>query len=322
MSYKKLLCISIGLLCVIIIATVVLYVRQKREDSLYSKVARLIENDNIKRVIDILSVLTLIIISFLLIGLELSIFYPDVKWGWIERSTLITAFATILGGFFGFMSAAIGIIGTYGAFYLGANKEKEKELELKKTMLFNLLECSMDRTLKIVKELNDLSINYGKNIYKDDDEEVCEKIRGVMAKVSKNEYDQWFRVAIIAIIAGGEEGISTLPKNKYGYRLQDEFKSLTEEETTNLTTIIYDENWTSYLNCLNNSKDIQNVVNWLNLLRSNAKGYDVIDFLCYRNNIIKVIDENEANVKEGSIRGSLERGRKIVEKYGVEEDWN
>ena len=103
--------------------------------------------------------------------------------------------------------------------------------------------------------------------------------------------------------------------------MQDEFKSLIEEEITNLTTIIYDENWTSYLNCLKNSKDIQNVINWLNLLRSNANGYDVIDFLCHRNNIIKIIDENEPNVKEGSIRGSLERGRKVAEKYGLE-DWN
>ena len=321
MSNQGLMYISIGVLFIIIIGAIVIYEMQLRENSIYNKVTELIENYNIRRIIDIVAILTLVTISFLLVGLELSMFLPDVEWGWLERSTLVTTFATILGGFFGFMSAAIGIIGTYGAFYLGANKEKEKELEFKRTMLFNLLEFSMDRTLKIVKELNDLSINYGKSIYKDEDKYVCEKIRGIMEKISKNEYDQRFRVAIIAIIAGGEEGISTLPKNKYGYRLQDEFKSLIEEEITNLTTIIYDENWTSYLNCLKNSKDIQNVINWLNLLRSNANGYDVIDFLCHRNNIIKIIDENEPNVKEGSIRGSLERGRMVSEKYGLE-DWN
>lgn len=319
MSYKSLICISILLSSVIIIGSLSMYFSQKRENSLYNKITILIENNNLKKMINILSVSTLIIVSILL-GLELSVFCPSVEWAWVDRSTLITTFATILGGFFGFISAAIGIIGTYGAFYLGANKEKEKEEIFKKTMLFNLLEVTINRTSYIVKQLGDMSNNYGINVYCDEEVVVCEKVREIMLKVSKNEYDDMFRFSIGGILDGGSR-ISLLPINKYGNRLQEEFNDLIKQENLNLSVIIYDGNWVSYLDCLKKSKDIQNVINWLNLLRSNSVGNNVVEFLNYRNDIIKLIDDNEPSVKDGSIRGVMERGRKVAEMYDLDEDF-
>lgn len=319
MNDKSLIYISICLLVIIIITVGVLYISQKRVNSLYNKITQLIDNDNIKKMIDIVSILTLVIITIVLIGLELSIFLPSFEWGWLDRNTLITTFATILGGVFGLLGAAIGIIATYGAFYLGVHKEKEKEEKHKKIMLFNLLECTIDKTFCIVKKLSDMSNNYGKTIYMDEDEEVSIRVREVMTKISRDEYDDMFYIAIMAIIGGGQ-GISILPKNKYGNRLQIEFNEFIEQRRLNLSSIVYDENWVSYLDCLNDPKSIQSVINWINLLRDKGSGYNVVDFLNYRNNIIKLIDDNEPSVKEGSIRGLRERNRKLIDELEKNEE--
>ncbi|MCR8745228.1 hypothetical protein [Romboutsia lituseburensis] len=313
MGDMELILISIGLLVAIMGGVGILYWTQKQDNSLYNKVTKLITNGNVKKMVDILTVLTLVMLAILLIALELSIFLPSVEWGWLDRNTLITTFATIIGGFFGFIGASIGIIGTYGAFYLGVNKEKEKEEKHKRTMLFNLLECTVNKTSGIVKVLSDMSNNYGTLVYMDEEEVVCEKVREVMAKVSNDEYDDMFEFAIKAIIFGGQS-ISLLPKNRYGSRLEIEFNELIEQRSLNLNIIIYDENWVSYLDCLNDSKSIQNVINWINLLRNDALGYDVVDFLVFRNKIIKIIDDNEPSVKDGSIRGLRERNRKLIDK--------
>lgn len=103
--------------------------------------------------------------------------------------------------------------------------------------------------------------------------------------------------------------------------MQEEFNDLIKQENLNLSVIIYDGNWVSYLDCLKKSKDIQNVINWLNLLRSNSVGNNVVEFLNYRNDIIKLIDDNEPSVKDGSIRGVMERGRKVAEMYDLDEDF-
>lgn len=316
MSDKILISISMALLVIIITMIGVLYKTQIRDNSLYNKITKLIDNDNVKKMIDIVSIVTLVIITSVLIALELSIFLPSVEWGWLDRNTLITTFATILGGVFGLLGASIGIIGTYGAFYLGIHKEKEKEEKHKKIMLFNLLECTIDKTYCIVKELSDMSKNYGKKIYMDEDEEVSIKVREVMTKVSRDEYDDMFYFAIMAIIGGGQS-ISRLSKNKYGNRLQLEFNEFIEQRRLNLSSIIYDENWVSYLDCLENPKDIQSVINWINLLKTNSDGENVVDFLKYRNDIIKLIDDNQPNVKEGSVRGLRERVRKMHDELGM-----
>ncbi|TQX00181.1 hypothetical protein D1N59_19215, partial [Clostridioides difficile] len=73
-------------------------------------------------------VITISILIFLLLLLFIFIFFPSFKSGFLDRNIMISSIATILGGYLGFVGASIGIIGTYGAFYLGINKEKHQKI--------------------------------------------------------------------------------------------------------------------------------------------------------------------------------------------------
>ncbi|MBN8047283.1 hypothetical protein J0A94_05535 [Paraclostridium bifermentans] len=294
----------IGIIIAICIfgATAYIYKMQKKDKSLYKKVTKLIENDNIRKTVNILTISTLTVVVTLLTSLVLSIFLPSVEWGWVDRNTLITTIATIMGGFFGFIGAAIGVIGTYGAFYLGANSEKQKEENHKKIMLYNLLENTINETSEIVKELHAFSCDYGDR-FNDENRDICKRIHSLMDTIVKDKHDDMFNFAINGIVYAGRNKNFTLPQNLYGRRLQANFNEIKEQCRIDLSRLLYDENWTTYLDCLNDHKKIQIIISWVNLLRNNSQGFNVIDFLRYRNEVIKVIDDEYPMVKDGSVRG-------------------
>lgn len=289
-----------------------IYMMQKKEESLYNEVTKLIENDNIRKMINTLTVSTAVVVVTLLISLVLSIFFPSFEWGWVDRNTLITTIATIMGGFFGFIGAAIGVIGTYGAFYLGANSEKQKEESHKKIMLYNFLEHTIIETEHLVKNLHEYSVRYG-NMFKDEDRDICNRVKSLMDIIVRNKYDNMFYMSIYAIVLGGRTEEFKLPKNRYGARLQAELDSLIDIDRIDLSKLLYDDNWTTYLDCLDDHEKIQTIVNWVNLLRNSLKEVNVLEFLKYRNQIIKVIDEEYPEVKNGSIRGIREKVEETLE---------
>lgn len=178
---KKLIIGSLlAILIVIVARSLIMKVKevQSQDKNLYKDLVGLIDNKSVEEAINKIVILTLVIIAILLISLELSVFLPVFEWGWIDRGVLITSFATILGGFLGFVGALIGVIGTYGAFYLGDKKEKEDkkedknstinfELELLQNLLeFTLqetnllLECMIDEYIKFYNDNNIIDVLY------------------------------------------------------------------------------------------------------------------------------------------------------------------
>jgi len=218
-----------------------------------------------------------------------------------------------------FTAPFIAFSGAYLIFEFGqkkADKEKKlenvKKLEYKKVMLYNFLESTIVGTSKLVKELHHFSCKYG-DVFKEEDRDICRRVQRLMDTVAKDKYDDMFYFTICGIVYAGSNENFTLPKNIYGRRLQCNFNELIEMDRIDLSRLLYDENWTTYLDCLNDHKKIQIIINWVNLLRNNSQGFNVIDFLRYRNEVIKLIDEEYPEVKDGSIRGIMESVEKILE---------
>lgn len=311
MGNIKLILISIGLLVTIIVIVGILYRTQKNDNSLYNEVTKLITNDNVKKMVDILTILTLVILAILLIVLELSIFLPSVEWGWLDRNTLITTFATIIGGFFGFIGASIGIIGTYGAFYLGVNKEKEKEENHKRIMLFNLLDHTITSTNDIYSSLN--------HYYKECVRSATNSGVDIKEKVSKYNQDDKYKDKICLDIDEDAFYIMSAKDSKDSditclIKGLDVYITDSILREKNLSILVYDDNWCSYLDCIKElrekggERDMQRIINWLTFLKEspNSSRIDSLEFILRRRGIRCIIDELNKESKEEGFRGELD----------------
>lgn len=257
-------------------------------------------NGVIRRVIDIVGGIGLFLIVIVIVLSISGLYTRD-----LDGADILTITATILGGYFSFMGGAIAVIGAYLVFYLQneSNNNAEiakqnKELEYKKMMLFNLLDYTILKTDDIYQELNNIYIDYYVSGFKLPTEEGYEnEIRG-------NLYNDCNRIDSLKDSSG---------VRLFTSRLKDEFNGtyLTEY---NLYEHIYDNNWTSYLDCIPSLdeehyiENIQRITAWITLLQNskvegvNFKQIDPINFVKMRRGIDGVIDELAPEIKEKGFR--------------------
>lgn len=282
--------ISIGLLVAIIWIVGILYWTQKKDNSLYNEVTKLITNDNVKKMVDILTVLTLIMLAILLIALELSIFFPSVEWGWLDRNTLITTFATIIGGFFGFIGASIGIIGTYGAFYLGVNKEKHQRISTSYQVMYYMLNNSVQKTYPIVSNIIERYYELNKHmesvLLKNDNIILTGDIEKDLKYLSENKFEGDFNKEKYLISNPFNSPAKDKRMTLVQWNLYKNFKEDIKQEFENIdfSSLIYDDDWYKYIIDLPEAY-IGEITEWINILKFN-KFDDFFDFIHYRNIII------------------------------------
>ncbi|MBH7877551.1 hypothetical protein F1326_17360, partial [Clostridioides difficile] len=135
-------------------------------------ILEIIENEIIRDFLKKFLVITISILIFLILLLFIFIFFPSFKSGFLDRNIMISSIATILGGYLGFVGASIGIIGTYGAFYLGINKEKHQKISTSYQVMYYMLNNSVQKTQEmvegIIEEYHKLTKNkLNKNLCKD-----------------------------------------------------------------------------------------------------------------------------------------------------------
>lgn len=274
--------IGITIAIVIAIAIIVIYKNQKKNDSLYDKVTKLIDNKNVKKMINTLTIFTVIVLTILLILLELSIVLPSFNWEVVDRNTLITSIATIIGGFFGFIGAAIGVIGTYGAFYLGVKKEQEKEIKLSYQLIYYILKNSLVKTEKLTKNIVDsydgledsIKKQFLKGNIKSDIKYISEHFTAEYTFVSKWNSNlipkgmvekQWSSLYLFNIV--NEKLINDIEHKK----------------------LIYNEE--CYKAIIDLPEDyMDNIMTWINNLKFNTFK-DVYEFIETRDNIIAIVEE-------------------------------
>lgn len=157
----------------IVIATIAfyyfLYKLQKRQNSIYNEVIKMIcnnKNNSIKKLSDII----LLIIGIILIILELSILLPDFKWGWIDRSDLIAILGILLSGLTGIIGSVIGIMGAFILFRYQVDCKKKEESIHSSEIIKELLLYTVKETEKIVLSMiNGYFLAYVKGLIVKDD---------------------------------------------------------------------------------------------------------------------------------------------------------
>lgn len=225
----------------------------------------------------------------LLLILGCFMFAPGVKNGILDRDTMITMTATIMSGFLGVTGALIGVMGTYGAFYLGVEKEREEKQNYKQLMLFSLLNYTIKNTYELYDGLNTY---YKKSIRDAIGEGVYLKdILSPYADEIKNDIDE-DAVAIYRAVMDYEE-IKILNSSMGVY-----FNEILLGKI-NLNALVYDKDWSSYLECIlqlrndDVNDDIQRITKWLILIQnySSNDNIDVLEFILLRRGIRKTIED-------------------------------
>lgn len=225
------------------------------------------------------------ILIILVIILLCSIFGPEFEWGIVDRDILISVVPTVLGGYFGFVGAIIGIIGAYFMLKEQLNNEvkqiNEKEnIDLK--MMKNLLEYTVSETDFIISGIcnkySELYSNgFGKGVLRaklkklvDNPNEIIEHL--VCTDVL--EYDK----DILFEIYDEEQGNKIIENKNLGQEIYiDTYRDIHKIFVSFKTykELVYDKSWASYLVAIKNSNkfvydDIQAIIKWLTLLSSDA----------------------------------------------------
>lgn len=209
-----------------------------------------------------------------------------------------------------FIGAVLGVIATYGAFYLGANKEKEKEKKYKKLMLFNLLDYTVFNTKTIYRDLN----NYYKRSIQDANNQGIDliNIMYVLSGLSEDEgvigQELSEDISIIYMFSQNEQ-ITELIRGLNRYFSEHILRQI------DLSDLIYDNNWCSYIDCISDIKDdgvnrdMQRIINWIGTLKrqyTDCTEYEVVNFIMQRECIKKIIDELGKEIKEQGFRSILD----------------
>lgn len=213
--------------------------------------------------------------------------------------------ANILSSIVSFTAPFIAFSGAYLIFEFGQKKadrekkiESDTKLEYKKLMLFNLLDYTILKTDNIYQELNNCYLDYYTSGFKLPTEEGFEnEIRG-------NLYNDCVRIYSLYDRDDVKEFNRMLKSLFNGTYLREH----------HLYEHIYDNNWTSYLDCipsLDNEhyiENIQRITTWIILLQNSKvegisfKQIDPIDFVLKRRGIDGVIDELAPEIKEKGFR--------------------
>lgn len=227
------------------------------------------------------------ILVALVIILLCSIFGLEFDWGIVDRDILIAVVPTILGGYFGFVGAVIGIMGAYLVLKEQLNNEvnkiKDKEnIDLK--MMKNLLEYTVSETDYIIGAICDrysdlYSKYFGEEVLKLKFEKarqniapmiehlICEKPWNDDAYLLHELYkdkDKEYKEIISKMVVN---------ENDYINAYRNIYKSF--NDIKDYKSLVYDKNWNSYLVAIKSNEkfsyeDIQAMIKWIGLINSNV----------------------------------------------------
>ena len=197
-----------------------------------------------------------------------------------------------------FTAPFIAFSGAYLIFEFGQKIEKDKTLEYKKLMLFNLLDYTILKTDDIYQKLNESYVGAYVNGFKLPTE------KGYENEIRGNLYNDCTRI----------HSLRDRDKvKKFQAMLKVDFNDKYLREY-HLYEHIYDSNWTSYLDCIPSLdkehyiENIQRITAWITLLQNskvegvNFKQIDPIEFVMMRRGIDGVIDELVPGLKEKGFR--------------------
>ncbi|EGT3709104.1 hypothetical protein E1H24_20245 (plasmid) [Clostridioides difficile] len=239
-------------------------------------ILEIIENEIIRDFLKKFLVITISILIFLILLLFIFIFFPSFKSGFLDRNIMISSIATILGGYLGFVGASIGIIGTYGAFYLGINKEKHQKISTSYQVMYYMLNNSVQKTQEmvegIIEEYHKLTKNkLNKNLCKDIEKDLKYLYSMSFIKYNNREDYEVF------------ESYEEMSFKEYdGYR---KFKENVKNKilANNFSALIYDENWYNYITDLPELY-VGEITEWINILKFKKDNF--YNFLSYRDLMI------------------------------------
>lgn len=208
-----------------------------------------------------------------------------------------------------FTAPFIAFSGAYLIFEFGQKKADEekklenvKKLEYKKLMLFTLLDYTVHKTENLYEDLNKCY----KGAYSGGLKNDLPVIKGYENEVIGELENDVPRIHTLRGSSNNVKGFASSLKVLFN----DKFL-----RDVHLNEFIYDNNWTSYLDCIPNLRDehkirdIQRITNWLIALQEyKAEGYnrkqiDPIDFILMRRGIKGLIDELAPDIKKNGFRG-------------------
>ena len=233
------------------------------------------------------------ILVALVIILLCSIFGLEFDWGIVDRDILIAVVPTILGGYFGFVGAVIGVLGAYLVLKKQLNAEEEKSND-KQILEIKMMKCLLEYTLcetndvmdKIAGEYCSLYGQYlGSELleFKVEDKNMkLDKLIEDLISYDPKERDiEFFKELYKEPLSptGYEDDFAYVDwiritnvdyKNTY-LKIHE---LVSESKDDNL--LVYDKDWNRYLVAIKDSnkfefEDIQNIVKWLCLFKDNSK---------------------------------------------------
>lgn len=247
-----------------------------------------------------------------------SIFGLEFDWGIVDRDILISVVPTVLGGYFGFVGAIIGIMGAYLVLKEQLNTEvdkiKEKEsIDLK--MMKNLLEYTVSETDYIISSMCDTysdlySEYFGREVLELKFNKSCGYIPPMIEDlVCKDPWDD--DAYLLQEIYGEEEGKkiadnTVLNEVEYINTYSNIYKSF--NDIKDYKSLVYDKNWNSYLIAIKSNgkfsyEDIQAMIKWICLLSGNVveNNKDKIKVLEQNKKIELALEDALERILENSI---------------------
>ena len=281
----------------------------------------------INLMLSILMVLLIIIVVPIVIGYVRKI---------IDGKYIIDIAATVLSGYLGLFGAVIGVIGTYGAFYLGIRKEKAKEILQEKRereqalqALYYMLNNSIQKTVEPVEKIVDMYISVSSyyNFYRP----YCsgrkiKKFKNAKAYTDDNFMNQisddfrWLWEEVNLNLRFYTDNIEKKELENIHW-----FKETIEEELKSIdfSYLIYDEDWYKHI-CKLNEVYASELIEWFNMLKYN-KVENVYRFLQQRNLMIldleKFVNDPLLKNKCGMIHSSdIAHNYKYIYKHKMEDE--
>ena len=258
-----------------------------------------IEKDRWKKVLKE-SALIIIVLVILMLIILCCLLKLEFSGGIFDRKELLDVTSKILGGY-------LGCITAYVTFKCQKELDKEKrqeaikkEIDYKKFMLFSLLDYTIVNTEPLCKELNDEYNKIISNIIAD----------GI--DVQKKLSNHWYKNYQVKLNDLDNDALAI----NYCEVYDKDIKSLKRTLNLNfglilnhydLEGLIYDENWTNYLDCIkeisneDSVQKMQRIINWINLM-NNLKDVEVIYFVLARKGIRTLIDQLSPEIREKGFR--------------------
>lgn len=229
----------------------------------------------------------------------------------VSFTDLLMMIVSVISGFLGLIGGVVGVIGAYLLFLSqvkidkeNKDEEKQKELDYKKLMLFNLLDYTILKTEDAYGLLNHHYLEAIKRAEKNgiDIIKILSRYNTENYKVNKVLDNDAIAIYRSQVYYPEILEITNLLTTVYC----DEIMSY-----TNFSEFVYDDKWTHYIDCIeslreeNRHRDMQRIINWLTALSTNNEdgGFiSTMDFILMRRGIRTLIDELYPSIRESGFR--------------------